>query len=92
MGFWAEAVLEVSDHLPGCALVPRRIHDIRSRGSRKWWLVPRLNQRRGLLEEVKLMKTQNVSEQAHMRPRECRQAYQEVVPLRSGFSRGKTEL
>ena len=89
-GLWAEAVFEVSGHLPGCALVPRRIHDIRSKWSQKWWFVPWLNQRRGLLEEVTL-KEQSVSE-VHMCPRERGQAYKEVVPLRSGFSRGKAEL
>ena len=52
--------------------------------------MPRLNQRRGLLEEVKL-EEQNVAE-AHMRPRERGQAYQEVVPWRSGFSWRKAEL
>ncbi len=66
LGFWAEATFEVGDHLPMRALVPRRIHGIRSRGSHKWWLVPRQYQWRGLLEEVRLKKD-NIPE-AHMRP------------------------
>ena len=90
LGLLAEAALEVSGHLPGRALVPRRIHGIRSRGSQKWWLVPRVYPWRGLLEEVRLEK-HNVPK-AHVRPHECRHSYQEVVALCSGFSRGEAEL
>jgi len=90
VGLWAEAALEISGHLPGRALVSRRNQGIRSRGSQIWWLVQRMDQWRGLLDEVRLKK-QNIPE-AHMRPRECGHAYQEVEALSTGFRQGKAKL
>ena len=90
MGLWAEATLKVGGHFPGRALVPWIIQGFRCRGSLEWGLVPRMDNWHGLLEEVWL-KQQDISE-AHIWPRECGEADQEVVALSARFPRGQAEL
>jgi hypothetical protein len=54
MGFWTKAAFKIGSHLSGRALIPWGIHVIRCRGSLEWGLVPRMDKRHELLEEVLL--------------------------------------
>ncbi len=81
--FWTESALEVSGHLLGCTLIPTDIYSIRCRRILQGWLVPRVNEWRGLLMEVRLV--QHGIAEAQVRPRERGEAKQEVVALCARF-------
>ena len=82
--------LKVSSYFSGRALIPRGVHSIRCKKSLKGGLMPHVNEWHELLKKVRL--EQQMIVEAHVRPRERREADQEVVVPCAKFPWGQAKL